>query len=169
MRPLAQMVSAAILVLAAAPCAPTAEPRGQAVRIRRPSAAAAVERALAGARRRLERRECQAVFTVFRDREGRPLAERVQELTAAGDDVLGRLLFYDGRDTNGCRDGRRLATIQVGARVVFVCEAFEWAARRNPLLAEAALIHESLHSLGLGENPPTSQEITSRVITACSG
>ena len=35
--------------------------------------------------------------------------------------------------------------------------------------AEAALIHESLHSLGLGENPPTSSEITSRVISRCRG
>jgi len=41
------------------------------------------------------------------------------------------------------------------------------AARRDPILADAALIHESLHSLGLGENPPSSLEITSRVISRC--
>jgi len=40
-------------------------------------------------------------------------------------------------------------------------------ARHDPFLADVALIHESLHSLGLGENPPSSSEITSRVISRC--
>ncbi len=31
------------------------------------------------------------------------------------------------------------------------------------------IIHESLHSLGLGENPPRSQDITSRVTERCGG
>jgi hypothetical protein len=31
----------------------------------------------------------------------------------------------------------------------------------------AALIHEMLHSLGLGENPPSSNEITARVLQMC--
>jgi hypothetical protein len=53
---------------------------------------------------------------------------------------------------------------------VFVCaQQFVAAARRDPMVADAALIHESLHSLGLGENPPSSSEITSRVISACRG
>ena len=29
------------------------------------------------------------------------------------------------------------------------------------------MIHEFLHTLGLGENPPTSQEITERVSNRC--
>lgn len=33
--------------------------------------------------------------------------------------------------------------------------------------AEAIVIHEMLHSLGLGENPPTSDYITSRVMERC--
>lgn len=41
------------------------------------------------------------------------------------------------------------------------------AAGRNLGLVEAVLIHEELQSLGLGENPPTSQEITTRVMAAC--
>ena len=32
---------------------------------------------------------------------------------------------------------------------------------------EAVIIHETLHSLGLGENPPTSDEITWRVFSRC--
>jgi hypothetical protein len=29
------------------------------------------------------------------------------------------------------------------------------------------VIHEALHTLGLGENPPTSTEITSRIAARC--
>ena len=39
---------------------------------------------------------------------------------------------------------------------------------RDPSLAEAIVIHEMLHTLGLGENPPTSTEITKRVKGRCS-
>jgi hypothetical protein len=31
----------------------------------------------------------------------------------------------------------------------------------------ASFIHEILHTLGLGENPPSSREITKRVIARC--
>ena len=41
------------------------------------------------------------------------------------------------------------------------------ADRRNAFLTEAFIIHETLHSLGLGENPPASGEITSRVMKRC--
>jgi hypothetical protein len=30
-----------------------------------------------------------------------------------------------------------------------------------------AVVHELLHSLGLGENPPTSREITAQVLKRC--
>ena len=34
-------------------------------------------------------------------------------------------------------------------------------------LAEAMVIHEMLHTLGLGENPPTTFEITERIRERC--
>ena len=37
----------------------------------------------------------------------------------------------------------------------------------NPSQTEASLIHEELHSLGLGENPPNPKEITARVLAMC--
>jgi hypothetical protein len=37
----------------------------------------------------------------------------------------------------------------------------------DPSLAAALIIHEELHSLGLGEDPPTSKEITAKVIERC--
>jgi len=48
-----------------------------------------------------------------------------------------------------------------------------WRLRRvrscgnNPSQTEAFLIHEELHSLGLGENPPSPKEITARVLALC--
>jgi hypothetical protein len=39
--------------------------------------------------------------------------------------------------------------------------------RRDPGLTAALIIHEELHSLGLGENPPSSQAITAQVIARC--
>jgi len=38
---------------------------------------------------------------------------------------------------------------------------------KNPSLTEAFLIHEELHSLGLGENPPSPKAITGRVLAKC--
>ena len=37
----------------------------------------------------------------------------------------------------------------------------------SPRLASAVIIHEELHSLGLGENPPTSLDITQQVLSRC--
>jgi hypothetical protein len=45
--------------------------------------------------------------------------------------------------------------------------ALDAAASGHPEEAEAALIHEMLHTLGLGENPPRSRDITARVRARC--
>jgi hypothetical protein len=37
----------------------------------------------------------------------------------------------------------------------------------DPPLAEAIIIHEALHTLGLREDPPSSREITRRVVKRC--
>jgi hypothetical protein len=44
---------------------------------------------------------------------------------------------------------------------------FNEAAARNASRAEIAVIHEALHTLGLGENPPDSREITRLVTERC--
>ena len=130
--------------------------------------AGTVQRSLDRARGRLERPECQRVFAEFRDASGRPLQDALDRTGRSGAEHLGTLLFYDGAGQSRCGGGRTLAFTWVGSPIVFVCTPqFVAAARRDPILADAALIHESLHSLGLGENPPTSSEITSRVISRC--
>ena len=55
-----------------------------------------------------------------------------------------------------------------GSRVVYICgPQFALVDRDNPSQTEAFLIHEELHSLGLGENPPSPKEITARVLAMC--
>jgi hypothetical protein len=132
--------------------------------------AGTVQRSLDRARGRLERPQCQRVFAEFQDATGRPLQDALDRTGRSGAEHLGTLLFYDGGGQSRCSSGRTLAFTWVGSPIVFVCtQQFVAAARRDPILADAALIHESLHSLGLGENPPTSSEITSRVISRCRG
>ena len=56
-----------------------------------------------------------------------------------------------------------------GSRVVYVCgRSFAEAQARSPKRAEMVVLHEALHTLGLGENPPDSGEITRRVGERCA-
>lgn len=55
----------------------------------------------------------------------------------------------------------------VAACGVFVCPSFRREAERDPWAAESWIIHELLDTLGLGENPPSSREITQRVTERC--
>ncbi|HUL78476.1 MAG TPA: hypothetical protein VL691_14525 [Vicinamibacteria bacterium] len=127
---------------------------------------AAVAQAIRGAARRLEDPRCQALLTSFTDGAGRSLRQALaaEGLAAAGS--LDRIYFYDGSAAD-CGE-RRLAYTTPGSRVVFVCgDRFRTAWQQNPAYAEGAIIHEALHTLGLGENPPNWQQITDRVLDAC--
>ena len=94
----------------------------------------------------------------------------LDEQGQTGQSHLRRLLFYDAAHLPGCRVPGVLAFTEPGSRVVFVCSSwFREAFELNPAKVEAVIIHESLHSLGLGENPPRSQEITAKVVPRCGG
>jgi hypothetical protein len=141
------------------------------VRIRHAATADTVRAALRGATERLEAPQCQAVFSDFTDASGRRLSDRLVELGQTPQGYLGQVLFYDGSSQARCqaRDKGVLAVTAPGSPIVFVCpEALRAQFHRQPLVVEATLIHEALHTLGLGENPPTSQEITARVVKRCS-
>ena len=67
-----------------------------------------------------------------------------------------------------CQDPNIFALTGQGSRVVYVCgRQFAFVDGNNPGQTEAFLIHEELHSLGLGENPPSPKEITARVLAMC--
>jgi len=129
---------------------------------------AALRRAVTGAHRRLERPDCQRLFTEFADASGRPLQEKLDALGQTGASYLGLLLFADASGRPHCKAGASYAFTMPGSRVIYVCGShFKEAADQSAAKAEAVVIHEALHSLGLGENPPSSHEITARVLARC--
>ena len=75
--------------------------------------------------------------------------------------------FIDDSRHAACVDGVVAFTIP-GSRVVRLCGnelKRIWQQDRHHVVA--ALIHELLHTLGLGENPPSSRAITQRVLARC--
>jgi len=168
------------LLLLAGSAATAAEPNPSAVlrkrlvsnvRISDPSRASAVRKAVLGAFDRLGKRKCQAIFSDFRDASGNPLQEKLDALGETGQSYLRLVLFYEGSDLRGCHPSRGpdiSALTTPGSRVVFICRSnFSEGRSPEPFYPEAVIIHETLHSLGLGENPPKSDEITWRVFSRC--
>lgn len=138
------------------------------VRLPKGLAARAVEQAVVGAARRLEDRECQKVLSDFRNTDGRLLSDAVSATGLSAAQYLGLVLFYDGSQERACRPWRSFAVTYSGSRVVYICSRqFLRKQRRNAPGAEAIIIHEMLHSLGLGENPPASEHVTRRVEKRC--
>jgi hypothetical protein len=126
--------------------------------------AAAVERAAGGARRRLERETCAGLVDQFTTPAGRPLRDVLTELNASPADALARIIFRDGTTSAAC-GGAVAAFTGPGSRIVFVCGARFAGIDRGR--AELVVIHELLHTLGLGERPPRSSEIDRAVATSC--
>jgi hypothetical protein len=154
-----------------------AVPAGQelasfSVRIADEEQARAVRNAVAGAFDRLADSRCQEIFGAFRDTSGRPLQERLDLMGITAQNYLRLVLFYDGAHLAACRpNGARtiFAVTTPGSRAVFICgPQFRKQHKEIPFKGEATILHETLHSLGLGENPPSSDEITWRVVGSCA-
>ncbi len=111
---------------------------------------------------------CQDLFADFVDRDGRSLAA---DLAATGETAVAYLRdihFLDGRWTQACSASEIYAWTQPGSHSIQIClDRFARLARVNPSAAGNILIHEELHALGLGENPPASLEISARVGKRC--
>lgn len=130
--------------------------------------AAAVERAVSGAARRLADERCQKVFDEFEDGDGQPLRSTLDKWNMPPADYLRLIPFLDGSRRPLCRRGDVAFVTDVGVRRIYVCgRVFSAQQLREPGVAESMVIHEVLHTLGLGENPPTSIEITRRVDARC--
>jgi len=83
-------------------------------------------------------------------------------------DAFRVLRFYDDRRAPRCHAGKALAFTQAGSLLIRVCgNRFTWSYSQNSTATEIVVIHEFLHALGLGENPPTSGAITERVALRC--
>ncbi|HEY7412915.1 MAG TPA: hypothetical protein VII13_19395 [Vicinamibacteria bacterium] len=127
-----------------------------------------VRRAVRGAARLLERPECARVLSDFADRAGRSLQAVLDTRGERGHEYVQGLRYEGPPPFSPCRKREVLAFTRPGADVVFVCTQFTSVARANPPLAQSILIHEMLHTLGLGEDPPTTYEITRQVERRCA-
>jgi len=127
-----------------------------------------VEFAREGAMRRLKDASCHGLLEEFKDARDQPLSVKLGSFGVSADQYLAMLPFLDGSERPLCRRGQsELVTVRGVARVV-VCKPFLQTVDRERAMAEVYVIHEMLHTLGLGENPPSSREITQIVKTRCA-
>jgi hypothetical protein len=169
------LTTIALLALTPTPSALGADTRSAFDRPLGAFDAAVVARAKAGAARWLEDSECLKLLTEFTDAEGRPLDQTLAAWGMSAGEYVLALPFQDGSALAHCRNARIELVTHRGLRPVYVCPVgvgalnsrFARTQIQTPALAEAMVIHEMLHTLGLGENPPTSFEITERVRTRC--
>jgi hypothetical protein len=126
-----------------------------------------VRRCVHGAARRLAEPSCEAVLGDFRDATGRALRDRLEETGLDAPSYARMVLFYDGSNEGPCRRPRVHAFTAPGSRVVRVCPSLGRLAAAEPGRAESIVIHEILHTLGLAENPPNSEDITAAVERRC--
>jgi hypothetical protein len=138
------------------------------VQISDPATRDAAKRALTAASRWLAHPKCDPLFSEFQDSSGIPLQERLRQLETTPPGYLNLVFFFDGEQHPTCKRHGILAFTAVGSRTVYLCgRDFERAWTRNPREVQATIIHEMLHSLGLGENPPAPRDITDRVQKRC--
>lgn len=139
------------------------------VRLASPFDQEVASRAVRRAARLLERPACRQLLAEFRDGQGRPLQAALDGLGLTPDAYLrDYVLFYDGSGQRGCMDRRTLACTVPESRVVYLCPRFLRRELERPAHTQVLVIHEMLHTLGLGEDPPSSQEITESVRLACA-
>jgi hypothetical protein len=126
----------------------------------------ALARALRGAADQIADERCQALLDEFTDASGQPLRSVLAVHGLAVSEYMAQVFFYDAPES-ACR-AANLAITKPGSRAIFVCGAhFQREMSQDSRNAEAIVIHELLHSLGLGENPPSSDYITGRVRARC--
>ena len=139
------------------------------VRIPDPLARRATTAALESASARLADADCRKVLSDFDDGNGRSLADRLSAVAVDIHVYLTMVTFIDDTRHRMCVTGV-LAFTAPGSRVVRVCSnELTRINAQQPDYVVASLIHEILHTLGLGENPPSASEITARVLARCGG
>ena len=128
-----------------------------------------VTAAVLEAHRRLEESRCRELFRDFEDAAGRTPQENLDAIGLTGQSYLGWLWFVDGSGQSRCGESEVLAFTVPGSRVIYYCgDRFRRQVSRRGLgVLAVAILHEELHSLGVGENPPSSLEITRRVEFRC--
>jgi hypothetical protein len=138
------------------------------VRIPDPLARRATIAALESASARFAEEGCRKVLTDFEDGTGQSLADRLSSVAVDIHVYLTMVTFIDDTHHRRCASGVLVFTAP-GSWVVRVCAGeLTRINAQQPDYVVASLIHEILHTLGLGENPPSSREITARVLARCA-
>lgn len=127
----------------------------------------AVNGVVSRAAKKLQTTRCLQVLTEFRDGSGRTLQANLDERGETGSGYLRWLIFVNAAEEGFCVREARMAATNPGDRIIRLCSPFRSLALSDPSHAANLLIHEELHSLGLGENPPSSHEITRKVVERC--
>jgi len=156
------LVLSIVLVLAS----PVATPHRTTLRGLTPAEREAVQWSLEAARMQLRRAECLKVFEEFQLPDGSTPLQSLEETGLSAEEFLETLEWESGELSNRCEAGGLLATTRYSRRIS-VCPGFARMVTNRPAFGAALIIHEQLHALGLGENPPLSTYITARVYHWC--
>lgn len=121
------------------------------------------------AAQRFQEATCSALLEDFVDgRTGQPLATSLAASGLSPGAFLSSLYFLDGTGTALCGRDTVMAHTIPGAKGVLVCRAqFLDLQKKNRGAAARVLLHETLHTLGLFENPPHPFEINEKVHARC--
>ena len=111
--------------------------------------------------------DCPGIYSEFQRPDGRTPRDELERMGIGPEEFLESLVFTDGSREAVCRRDRAVMTATPGRALIYVCPRFAAFQIGNPRLSAAVIIHESLHALGLGENPPSSDEINRRVERRC--
>ena len=129
-----------------------------------------VQSAVVGAIERLEHPACAGLLEEFHASNGLTLAAHLSDLSVTPAEYLRTLWFADADDQSVCHQIRGpIAFTAQGHPVVYVC-GFHFVStyQRSPAYAQILVIHEMLHAAGLGENPPSSEQISRAAMARCS-
>ena len=140
--------------------------RWHLIRIPDPVARAAAVAGLESAGVRLAETSCRMVLTDFQNQNGQTLANHLTSLGVDIQTYVRMVTFIDDSRHKMCEKGGLFFT-SPGSRVVRVCVGQLKQMQSRPHHLVALFIHEVLHTLGLGEAPPSSEAITERVIARC--
>jgi hypothetical protein len=137
------------------------------VHVSEPLTAHITRQALDRAIQLLGRPHCTEILDDFTDLDGHRLSERLATLHLDFQAYAALVVFLDDPRDRACRTGVMALTVP-GERVVRLCnDELKRVWQQDPAYAAASFIHELLHTLGLAENPPSSREITKRVLARC--
>ncbi len=128
---------------------------------------ATLSKALSDAGSKLGNEACRQVFSDFHDANGLALQDNLNATGQTSETYLKWMIFYDGNGKRRCEKYDTLAFTVPNSRIIHLCPQFLTKVRSDPWIASTLIIHEELHSLGLGEDPPTSKQITAKVIERC--